>query len=89
MQPLLFDSKQHRIKEESQRLLVRTLNEYVINESIEQKYNIFPMLRSEIQFTLNKSIGLSSPNRVEYQLINAYQTLHLPMIMFGLGRLQK
>jgi hypothetical protein len=30
MQPLLFDNKQFRIKEESQRLLIRSLNEYVL-----------------------------------------------------------
>ena len=29
MQPLSFENKQFRIKEESQRLLIRTLNEYV------------------------------------------------------------
>jgi hypothetical protein len=30
MQPLSFDNKQFRIKEESQRLLIRSLNEYVL-----------------------------------------------------------
>ncbi len=29
MQPLSFENKQFRIKEESQRLIIRTLNEYV------------------------------------------------------------
>ncbi|CAF4453206.1 unnamed protein product, partial [Adineta steineri] len=29
IQPLAFENKQFRIKEETQRLLIRTLNEYV------------------------------------------------------------